>query len=83
VEHRRFDIPTIPMIGSLFEDKSFDYIVVGAGTAGMNIVKLLDFVFYLIADAERGVILNSPNLPSSCLSIQRFKCLCCGGGSRN
>jgi hypothetical protein len=41
-EHRRFDIPTIPILGSATSNKNFDYIVVGAGTAGMTIGVFLD-----------------------------------------
>jgi hypothetical protein len=36
-EHQHFHIPSIPVLGSIFEDKTYDYIVVGAGTAGMTL----------------------------------------------
>jgi hypothetical protein len=36
-EHMYFDIPSIPVLGSIFKDRTYDYIVVGAGTAGMTI----------------------------------------------
>ncbi|KNZ52178.1 hypothetical protein VP01_365g2 [Puccinia sorghi] len=38
-EQQLFGIPTIPVLGSVFEPKTYDYIVVGAGTAGMTIGK--------------------------------------------
>jgi hypothetical protein len=33
------DLSSIPVLGSVFNNKTYDYIVVGAGTAGMTIGK--------------------------------------------
>ncbi|KAA1078616.1 hypothetical protein PGT21_021418 [Puccinia graminis f. sp. tritici] len=55
-EQRHFEIPTIPVFGSIFEAKTYDYVIVGAGTAGMTIAaRLSDDPNIHVAVVEAGI----------------------------
>ncbi|MBW0496983.1 hypothetical protein O181_036698 [Austropuccinia psidii MF-1] len=50
------EIPTIPILGSVFENKIYDYIIIGAGTAGMALgARLSEDPNIRVAVLESGV----------------------------
>ncbi|KAH9468666.1 hypothetical protein Pst134EA_009200 [Puccinia striiformis f. sp. tritici] len=53
---RRLEMPALPVLGSAFEGGTYDYIVVGAGTAGMTIAaRLSEDPNIRVAVVEAGV----------------------------